>query len=231
VALWYAERGWSPGPSSSPSGQARALAFSPDGCLLAVGRAEPGVILRDPDGGPRGDSLGTPIRGTNDLKFSPDGRTLAVSGADPPGILLWDLVLGRERATLRGHSASVISMAFAPDGRSLASAAGTTVDPGVRIWDLSTGRMKRRISDSGPAIAALAYSPDGRLIAGASPHERQVRLWDAGTGEQVRVIAGHSRPCRSVAFSPDGGLLAATGSDGDLRLWDMGEWLRGPSDR
>ena len=204
VLFWRAGEDWSPGPPLAVGGHARHLAFSPDG-RLAVGGLGLDAMLWELSEPPRGRPLGIPIRNPTQLKFSTDGRMLVVAGSDSTDILLWDLDSGRVRMTLRGHSRPSISMALAPDGRSLASAAGSTAeDLGIRVWDLSTGRLERRIGQRVGAIEALAYSPDSRRLAGASPIERQVRLWDAATCEPVRVIAGHSRPCRSVAFSPDG---------------------------
>ena len=93
------------------------------------------------------------------MKFSPDGQTLAVSSYDSPEIVLWDIAAGRERLTLRGHSAPVKHLAFAPDGRSLASATGTIADSRIIIWNLATGQTERHIT-GWHRVQAIAYSPD-----------------------------------------------------------------------
>jgi WD40 repeat protein len=154
------------------------------------------------------------------VKLSPDGQTLAISSYDSPEIVLWDVVADHERQTLKGHSAPVLHLAFAPDGRSLASATGTIADSRILIWNLATGRPERHIAlPSAPR--AMAYSSDNRLVASASPHEKSVRIWDARTGGPAQVIAGHSQSTRSVAFSPDGNLLATAAGDGTAGLWSV----------
>ena len=125
--------------------------------------------------------------------------------------------------TLKGHSAPVMHMAFAPDGRSLASAAGTISDAAIHIWSVATGRPvhalhpKAQMRDPGVRVP----SPDGSLVAGAGSHEKAVRIWDVHTGSQVKVIAGHSFATRSVAFSPNGRLLATVAGDGTGGLWSV----------
>jgi WD40 repeat protein len=198
-------------------GYGRAVAFSPDGRYLAVGRDEPDVVLCDL--GRRGPArhLGIPVEKTSNLRFSPDGRTLAVSSHRSREIILWDIETGQRRMTLRGHSSPVMTMAFAPDGRSLASAAWP--DPAVLLWDLATGRPRQRLTGPSILVSTLAYSPDGRRLATVNAGERGVRIWDVGTGGQVGRIVGHSLPIQSVAFSPDGRLLATAAGDGSARLW------------
>jgi WD40 repeat protein len=219
VTLWQDDGGWSPGPAIEDSGRARPITFSPDGRHLAIGRDEPGIVWCDLRGESHGRVIELPIRMANDLKVSPDGRTLAVAGADSPDVVLWDLDSGQQRMILRGHKAPVAHLAFAPDGRLLASAAGTVEDRAIRIWDTATGRLSGRITGPVSALLSLAYSPDGRRVAGACSHEKPVRIWDPATGDDLAVIAGHSLPTRSVAFSPDGRLLATASADGTAGVW------------
>jgi WD40 repeat protein len=219
--LWPAAEGWGPPQTLAFPGWARVAAFSVDGHYLAIGGDEPQVALwnlrkREWEHTPR-----ITLRSPSDLKFSPDGRTLAVSSHDSPQIVLWDLAAGRERLILKGHTAAVIHMAFAADGRSLASAAGEAADSPIRIWNLADGTPKRRVNGLSSAVQAMAYSPDSRLLATACSHEKVVRIWDVLTGGQVQEIAGHTQPTRSVAFSPDGRLLATAAGDGSAGLWSV----------
>ncbi len=198
------------------SGQAQAMAFSPDGRFLAVGRVEPDVLLFDLRKNNKQRSLGIPIRDIRHLRFSPDGQTLAVSSGHAPEILLWDIKAGQPRMILRGHSAPVNSMVFAPDGQMLASSTGGR-DSDLLVWDLATGRPRHRLIAT--RVFALAYSPDGRLLATANGREKTVRIWDARTGRPLRPIAGHVLPVRSIAFSPDGRLMTTAAGDGTASLW------------
>jgi WD40 repeat protein len=220
ATLWRAGENWSPVPAFKYRGHAKVVEFSADGRHLAIGGQAPHVALYDLERANWEQSPQISVRSTSQLKISPDGQTLAVSSHDSPEIVLWDLVAGRARSMLRGHSAPVMHMAFAPDGQSLASAAGTSDRP-IIIWNLATGRPDRRITALSSALQALAYSPDSKFVAGACPHERAVRIWDVKTGIQVQVIAGHAQSTRSLVFSPDGRLLATGAGDGTAALWSV----------
>ena len=83
-------------------GHALALAYSPDGRSLAVGRIEPDILLYDLGAGGAGHPLGMPIRWVKGLAFSPDGRTLAASSHLDHDVILWDLAAGKERRDCGG---------------------------------------------------------------------------------------------------------------------------------
>ncbi len=123
------------------------------------------------------------------------------------------------RAVLNGHTSSVTSLAYSPDGTRLASAG---LDFTVRIWDLTSGRQAGpALKGHGDAVYAVAFSPDGtRLASGGA--DRMVRIWDAATGRQVGApLSGHTGTVASVAFSPDGTRLASAGNDHTVRIWDV----------
>jgi WD40 repeat protein len=196
-------------------GFAKAAAFSPDGHFLAVGRQQPDIVLCDLAKGGQTHALGIPIKSTSDLSFSPDGQKLAVSSYNSGDILLWDIRAGRVDMILKSRSSRVITLAFAPDGRSLASADST----GIVLWHLATGLPRRHLAWPTLGVTSLTHSPDGRLLAAVDPGEHSVRIWDVRTGEQHRRIVGRFFPIQSAAFSSDGRLLATAGGDGFVSLW------------
>ncbi len=205
-------------------GGVRAVAFSPDGGLLAFAFCE---AVSEAKGCSRGKiQLVLPLQGgtvrawvahegqIRALAFRPDGGWLA-SGADDGTIALWDAAAGQELRRWQGHQDWVSSLAFSLDGWLLASGSW---DGTIKLWTAGAGRLMRTLA-VGAAVLAVAFSPDGRLLASGSA-DGLVRLWDAETGELLRTLSGHEGWVLSVAFSPDGKLLASSGRDGTVRLWD-----------
>ena len=118
------------------------------------------------------------------------------------------------------YRGSGLSLAFAPDGRTLAAGIGND----VRLWRLAgTSATAAPIALAGhdDFIWSLAFSPDGQMLAAAG-REGTIRLWRLGGAPTApTLLTGHREWVRSVAFSPDGQMLASGGIDGTVRLWRL----------
>jgi WD40 repeat protein/serine/threonine protein kinase len=130
---------------------------------------------------------------------------------------VWGLCNAHHLRTLQANSRDVQSVAFSPDGATLASCGG---DGMVRIWEVHTGRQLRTLQAQSRFIAnSLAFTPDGNTLASAH-WEDSVRLWDVASGELRGELSGHKKAVRALAISPDGRTLAC-GAEWTVKLWDL----------
>jgi WD40 repeat protein len=208
------------------------LAFAPDGRTLAscdgegtvrlwdVVRRRPLHVLRSSD------------NYTISAVFTPDGRRLLTGGgtrdngkpADPRKdgtIRIWDVDSGKQLRVLQDPDsrAGIVSLALAPDGRTLAAAR----DGGhLRLWDLTAGKPQRALPTGLHrwGVMSLRFSPDGKLLAGAI--DNAVGLWETAGGRLL--TPGPSEGTDSIDFlavSDDGRLLAAADRFDSVALWDL----------
>jgi hypothetical protein len=131
---------------------------------------------------------------------------------------------GQTLYTYRGHAAPVFSVAWSPNGTSIAS--GST-DTTVQVWDALGGGQVLTYRGHTSPVLTVAWSPDGKRIVsgcgetgGAAGGETTVQVWDARSGGQVLTYRGHSQPVLAVAWSPDGTSIASGGEDSLIQVWD-----------
>jgi len=118
-----------------------------------------------------------------------------------------------------GHGEVIRSLAFSPDGATLASAGGNNEDFDIRLWDVNTGQLLHILQGHTSIVWGVAFSPDSTLIASASS-DRTVKIWDWSAGTLLHTLDLPSEIV-SVEFSPDGQTLAVGGVDAwpDAAVW------------
>jgi WD40 repeat protein/DNA-binding SARP family transcriptional activator len=205
-------------PTDSPV--IAALAFSPDGRLLAADNGDGRLSIwnlaeRRRQGNPL--PVDPVPESLEAVAFSPDGRTLAAGSGDGT-VILFDPASGKRLGEpLAGHVAEVESLAYSPDGALLAS---SSPDGTVIVRDAHSRRpIGEPLAPGIGPIARIAFSRDGAVLAAAG-RSGPIALWDVQTRQLIgRPLAAHSTGAWGVAL-PDRDTLASAGEDG-LVIWNL----------
>jgi WD40 repeat protein len=163
--------------------------------------------------------------GSSTLAFSPDRSLLATGGRDEV-CRIWDIGgNARERGAFEKVGGQYTSLAFSPNGRTLAAGSGS-LDGSVWLFDV-TEKMPREVATlrgARGAVDAIAFSADGKLIASGG-EDRTLRVWEPGADFRCEArarLTGHTGPIKALAFSPDGQGVATAARDLTVRLWSLG---------
>ena len=204
----------------------RVWEVSPDGRQASLARTIRGQIGDGLDGVLWAAALSPPDAVGQQRWLAVGGSLAGPRDADRYTVRLHDYRSGNVVALLQGHTNKIVALAFAPNGRWLASAGK---DNTVRIWDLTSlqgPRLTRPpllLQDHTNYIYDLAWSASGDRLASAS-YDYTVGLWNTeqiaqSTVSLVARLEGHRDQLRTVAFHPDGATLVSGGKDQTIRRW------------
>ena len=209
------------------TGLARALAFSPDGQMLASGGG-PVVYLDAPRTDRHLRSLESHTKPVMAVAFSPNGRVLASASGDRT-IKLWNPHTGELIRTLQGHTNQVYAIAFSQTGQLASGGRDNT----VRLWNTQTGE-NLILGQHGDWVLGVAFSSTGLLAS--SGRDNTIRIWNATTAAPLRTLTGHTNFVTSVAFTATGDTLVSGSRDNTIRIWNAAtggaalQTLRGHTD-
>lgn len=200
----------------------RSVAFQTNGKLLASGSLDGVIFLWDVrTGSPVGQLTSTEDTSSlHSIAFQPGLHANLLAASSGTEIYLWNVADRRlSGSPLQGHSDTINSLAFSPDGGILASGGD---DATIRLWNVATRQpVGKPLTAQDGAVQSVAFSPDGKQLA-AGYEDGSVILWDLTTRQPIgQPLKGQAAAAWSVAFSPDGKLLASGSLDRTVRIWNV----------
>ncbi|MEH2205144.1 MAG: serine/threonine-protein kinase [Nostoc sp.] len=206
----------------------KSVAFSPDGQILASGSWDKTIKLWDVNTGTEISTITGHQLQVNSVAFSPQGQFLASASYDRT-IRLWQIESSQRElqnrpcysllSTLSGHAWAVLTVAFSPDGKILATGSD---DNTIKLWEVNTGQLICTLVGHSWSVVAVAFTADGETLLSASC-DKTVKLWRVSTAEEIVTLSGHIDSVSAVAVSKVTQLIASGSQDKTIKLWQLVE--------
>lgn len=204
------------------SEQVNAVAYSPDGQLLAsvsddgtlkIWRAD-GTLIKSVVVSQSSDpNLNSRLLA---VAFSPNSQQIAVAQSNGE-VTIWSQPADALQRKIAAHSDWVTALAFSPNGKTLATASR---DGQVKLWQAANGKLRSTLSLHSGWVNAISWSPDSQQLASGG-EDQQIGLWDVESGQLIWTVVGHSERVTSLDVSPDGDWLLSGGGDRTIKRWPL----------
>lgn len=240
VRVWHAASGELLRELDAHQNEVLTVAFDRNGKQVASASSDGMVIIWDLASGGRSHTISIPQEGQTTVletvlkiflilepvlgeafplvppvAFNSNLTSICTASSDGKDAIIFDVLSGKKKVTLKGHSDMLWSIAFSHDGKWVVTGSS---DNTSKIWDAQTGKERLTLWGHRHKVTRAIFSNDDKRIATASL-DRTVRVWDSATGQTVYTLHGHYSGINTVAFSNDGKLIASADRIGDTLLY------------
>ena len=191
-----------------------ALAFMMNGKQLLLGSRGQPITVWDV-------STGMMVRDTKKIgagnRVAIFLRSHLLASASETEVVLLDYTTAQGLRSFEGHSRSIQTVVFSPDGATLASGSS---DKTIILWDVASGKARATLKGHSDEVLSVSFSPDGATLASGSS-DKTIILWDVASGKARASLRGHNAGIGVVAFSINGSILASGSSTGEVKVWHL----------